>query len=134
MPTALLNGVELFYEVTGRGDQLVLTHGSWTDGNGWSAAVDTLADRYEVVTWDRRGHSRSQDGQGPGSRAEDAADLAALIDHIGDRPVHLAGNSYGTGAIRTSRHLCRSRTLASCNPHRRMGIPLDRLPPTSLRR
>lgn len=96
MPTALLNGVELYYEVTGTGDDVVLTHGSWTDADGWSAAVDALADQYRVVTWDRRGHSRSKDGEGPGSRAEDAADLATLIDHVGDGPVHLVGNSYGS--------------------------------------
>ncbi len=101
MPTALLNGVELYYEVTGAGDHIVLTHGSWTDGDGWSAAVDALAGRYQVVTWDRRGHSRSQDAAGPGSRAEDAADLAALIGHTGDRPVHLVGNSYGSTVVLT---------------------------------
>ena len=59
-----------------------------------------LAERYEVVTWDRRGHSRSQDGDGPGSRAEDAADLAGLIEHLGE-PVHVAGNSYGAAVTLT---------------------------------
>ena len=95
MATAQLNGVELYYEVAGSGPRLVLTHGSWTDGSGWAPAVPALAERYEVVTWDRRGHSRSQAGDGPGSRAEDAADLAALIEHVGGGPVHVAGNSYG---------------------------------------
>jgi pimeloyl-ACP methyl ester carboxylesterase len=90
-----LNGVELYYEIVGAGPRLVLTHGSWTDGSGWAPAVESLAERYEVVTWDRRGHSRSGSGDGPGDRAEDAADLAALIDHLGGGPVHVAGNSYG---------------------------------------
>jgi pimeloyl-ACP methyl ester carboxylesterase len=58
--------------------------------------VAALADRYEVVTWDRRGHSRSESTAGPGSRAQDAADLAALIDHLGGGAVHVAGNSYGS--------------------------------------
>ncbi len=75
--------------------RLVLTHGSWTDGSGWAPVVGVLAGRYEVVTWDRRGHSRSGSGPGPGSHAEDAADLAALIEHLGGGPVHVAGNSYG---------------------------------------
>ena len=95
MATAKPNGVELYYETVGAGPRLVLTHGSWTDGSGWAPVVGALAGRYEVVTWDRRGHSRSESGAGPGSRAEDAADLAALIEYLGGGPVHVAGNSYG---------------------------------------
>ena len=95
MATTRVNGVELYYETTGTGDCLVLTHGSWTDGSGWDRAVGALAERYQVVVWDRRGHSRSQAGDGPGSRAEDAADLVGLIEHVGGEPVHVAGNSYG---------------------------------------
>lgn len=95
MATTTVNGVELYYEVSGTGDCLVLTHGSWTDGSGWEPAVDRFAERYQVVVWDRRGHSRSQAGESPGSRAEDAADLAGLIEHVSGGPVHVAGNSYG---------------------------------------
>ncbi len=95
MATTMVNGVELYHEISGTGDCVVLTHGSWTDGTGWDRAAARLAERYEVVVWDRRGHSRSQAGDGPGSRAEDAADLAGLIEHVSDEPVHVAGNSYG---------------------------------------
>ena len=95
MATARVNGVELYYETTGTGDCLVLTHGSWTDGTGWDRVVPGLAERYQVVVWDRRGHSRSQAGDRPGSRGEDAADLAGLIEHLGGERVHVAGNSYG---------------------------------------
>jgi pimeloyl-ACP methyl ester carboxylesterase len=101
MATTMVNGVELYYETTGTGDCLVLTHGSWTDGTGWDRVVAGLAERYRVVVWDRRGHSRSQAGDGPGSRAEDAADLAALIEHVGGEPVHVAGNSYGSNVTLT---------------------------------
>ena len=75
MATAKVNGVELYYETTGTGGCVVLTHGSWTDGTGWDRVVPGLAERYQVVVWDRRGHSRGQAGDRPGSRAEDAADL-----------------------------------------------------------
>lgn len=90
-----VNGVKLYYETVGAGEPIVLTHGSWTDGTGWAPSLDALAERYEVVTWDRRGHSRSQNADHPGSRSEDAADLAALIEHLGTGPVHVVGNSYG---------------------------------------
>jgi pimeloyl-ACP methyl ester carboxylesterase len=54
MATTMVNGVELYYETTGTGDCLVLTHGSWADGTGWDRVVAGLAERYRVVVWDRR--------------------------------------------------------------------------------
>lgn len=106
MATGLVDGVELYYEATGSGDCLFLTHGSWADGTSFAPAVELLAERYRVVAWDRRGHSRSQDGQGPGSRAQDATDLAGLIELVADGPVHAVGSSYGgnvTFALATTR-------------------------------
>jgi pimeloyl-ACP methyl ester carboxylesterase len=98
MATANLNGVELYFERIGEGERIVLTHGALTDGRTWRALTDLLRDRFEVVAWDRRGHSRSKDGRGPGSVRQDADDLAALIQHLGAEPVHLVGNSSG-GAV-----------------------------------
>ncbi len=99
MPSCDVDGVELYYESRGKGERLVLTHGSWTDASSWDPSLELLADRYEVVVWDRRGHSRSQVGVGPGSRAEDTADLAGLIERRGHEPVHVAGNSYGAVVV-----------------------------------
>ena len=45
MATTTVNGVELYYETTGIGDCLVLTHGSWTDGTGWDRVVGSRAPR-----------------------------------------------------------------------------------------
>jgi pimeloyl-ACP methyl ester carboxylesterase len=101
MATARLNGVALHYDAIGSGECVVLTHGSWTDATGWGDAATRLAERYRVVTWDRRGHSRSEGGDGAGSRAEDAADLAALIEHVSDAPVHVVGSSYGASVTLT---------------------------------
>lgn len=107
MSTTSVNGVQLYHESTGTGERLVLTHGSWTDGSGWSPAIAALAGRgaleglYEVVTWDRRGYSRSTPGDHPGSRDEDAEDLAGLIAKLGGGPVHLVGNSYGAIIVLT---------------------------------
>jgi pimeloyl-ACP methyl ester carboxylesterase len=87
-------GVRIYYEVHGSGEPLFLTHGSWGDATAWQGVIPRLANTFEVVVWDRRGHHRSADGEGPGSLREDAADLAALIEHIG-RPGALV---YGTSA------------------------------------
>lgn len=95
MPTEILNGVRLHYDVAGSGDTVILTHGSWGDGDGWLPTVEVLSRTHRVVTWDRRGHSRSEDGDGSGSIAQDVDDLTALIEHVADSPVHVVGNSYG---------------------------------------
>jgi pimeloyl-ACP methyl ester carboxylesterase len=95
---AHINGVDLYFEVHGSGDTVLLTHGSWGDATGWQAVVPGLVERYEVVIWDRRGHSRSSDGRGAGTIDDDAGDLAALIEYLDRQGAHVYGSSSG-GAV-----------------------------------
>lgn len=95
MSAARINGVELFYELSGSGEPLVLVHGSWGDHHNWDAVVSTLAESFRVLAFDRRGHSTSERPAGQGSVFEDADDLAGLIDELGLAPAHVAGNSFG---------------------------------------
>ncbi|MEU8513796.1 alpha/beta hydrolase [Kitasatospora sp. NPDC048722] len=95
MPRARVNGVELYYQLTGDGDPLVLVHGSWGDHFTWMPVLPALAERFRVLVYDRRGHSRSERPPGQGSRAEDEDDLAALVEELGLAPAHVAGNSFG---------------------------------------
>jgi pimeloyl-ACP methyl ester carboxylesterase len=91
-----LNGVELCIESSGdSGPPLVLVHGSWGDHHNWDAAVQRLARIFHVTTYDRRGHSASQRLDGQGRIRDDVDDLAALIEHLGVAPSHVAGNSFG---------------------------------------
>jgi pimeloyl-ACP methyl ester carboxylesterase len=95
-----INGVVLHTQTTGSGDLLVLVHGSWGDGDSWAPVVEPLAERYKVVTYDRRGHSRSEEGDQPPGRHDHAADLAALVETLGG-PAHLVGNSSGASIALT---------------------------------
>jgi pimeloyl-ACP methyl ester carboxylesterase len=95
VPVKRINGVRLFYEVSGTGEPLVLVHGSWGDHHNWDAVVAGLSESFEVVAYDRRGHSRSERGTGQGSVYEDADDLAALIEALASGPAHVVANSYG---------------------------------------
>lgn len=96
MPTATVNGVRLFYELTGEaGPPLVLVHGSWSDHHGWDRVVPALAERCRVLTYDRRGHSQSDRPAGQGSADQHGADLVALVEHLGLAPAHVAGSSFG---------------------------------------
>lgn len=96
MPIAPINDVQLFYELSGRGEiPIVLVHGAWASHHTWDAIVPTLAEPFRVVSYDRRGHSQSERPPGQGSIREDVADLATLIEHLGLTPAWVVGNSYG---------------------------------------
>src|SRR5262245_58370806 len=95
MPIEVVNGIRLRYEVAGSGEPLVLVHGSWGDHHNWDAFAPLLTDRFEVVRYDRRGHSDSECPPGQGSVTDDVADLAALIERLGNGPAHVVGNSFG---------------------------------------
>lgn len=96
MTIADMNGLRLFYEITGTGPiSLVLVHGSWASHRSWDAVVSRLAESFRVVTYDRRGHSDSERPGGQDSVREDVADLAALLEHLGLAPAFVAGNSFG---------------------------------------
>lgn len=67
-----MNGVNLYYELHGRGEPLALVHGSWADATSWRFVVTGLAEFFRVLVYDRRGHSRSERPESQGSFEEDA--------------------------------------------------------------
>lgn len=116
MTTAEVNGVRLHYERSGAGEPLVLVHGSWVDCRVWDRVVPTLARSFEVVAYDRRGHSRSPGPPGQGSVLDDVEDLAALIEQLGAGPAHVAGTSLG-GSIALRLAAGRPELLRSVAAH-----------------
>ncbi len=116
MPFADTNGVQLHYQRSGAGEPLVLVHGSWVDGRIWDGVVSLLSGSFEVVTYDRRGHSRSSCPPGQGSVRDDVEDLAALIDLLGLAPVHVAGASLG-GSIALRLAATHPELLRSVSAH-----------------
>lgn len=96
MATAYVNGVRLFYQLSGTGEvPVVLVHGSWDCHQDWDLLVPLLADSFRVLTYDRRGHSASERPPGQGNVREDVADLAELMEHLGLAPAWVVGNSFG---------------------------------------
>ena len=95
MPEAEVNGVRIYYELEGSGEPLVLVHGSWGDATGWALVMPALAESFQVLAYDRRGHSRSERPDGKGSIHEDGDDLAALIEALDLAPAHVVASSWG---------------------------------------
>ena len=100
MPISQVNGVRIFWEMAGEaGDPLVLVHGSWGDHQNWASVVPALSRSFRVLTYDRRGHSRSERPAGQGSVRDDVADLIALSEELGHAPAHFVGNSFGASIV-----------------------------------
>jgi pimeloyl-ACP methyl ester carboxylesterase len=100
MSLTRINGVRLFWDLRGAsGDLLVLVHGSWTNHHNWDSVVPAFERSFRVLTYDRRGHSESERPLGQGRVEEDVADLAALVEHVGWGPAHIAGNSFGAAIV-----------------------------------
>lgn len=96
MPLREVNRVRLLVEESGSGDPLVLVHGSWEDRQAWTLIEYGLARDFRVVSYDRRGHTGSEDSAEPGSRRDDEDDLAGLIETLGLAPAHVVANSFGS--------------------------------------
>jgi len=98
MPVNQINGTPIAYAVAGPRDAgtIVLVHGSWNGRHIWASVVERLADEYQVVCYDRRGHGDSEASPAAGTVHDDVADLAALIEATSaGRPAYVVGNSYG---------------------------------------
>lgn len=85
MPTARVNGAELFYEEFGTGDPLLLIHGMLETGRTYAKATLACSTAYRVIVPDLRGYGRSLPRPRtfpPDFYERDAADLAALLRHL----------------------------------------------------
>ncbi len=117
MPRAAVNGVQLYYEVHGRGPAVVFAHGAGGNHMSWWQQVPVFARRYRCVTFDHRGFGLSGDGpDGPGPAAF-VEDLRALLDHLGIQETFLVGQSMGGWTCMgfTLAHPQRVRALVMAN-------------------
>lgn len=90
-----VDGARLYHEVRGSGPAVVLV-GNPMDADAFASLADVLAEDHTVVTTDPRGIHRSQVDAAVDVTAEvRAADLAALIEHLGLAPSIVVGSSGG---------------------------------------
>ena len=95
--TLKVPGATIYYEVVGSGPVLLCISGGPTDAGVFADLQERLSDRYTVVAYDQRGHSRSPLDGPP----EDipvslhADDAAAVITAVSDEPVCVFGSSGG---------------------------------------
>jgi pimeloyl-ACP methyl ester carboxylesterase len=121
--TLKVPGATLYYEVRGAGPVLLMICGGIYDAAGYAGLADQLADGYTVVTYDRRGNSRSP-LEGPPERqrievhADDAHRILTAVGVTGNEPADVFGNSSGAeiGLELAARHPEQVRTLVAHEP------------------
>ena len=97
MPAITINGINLYYEEQGAGEPVLFIHGLGSSGQDWELQAAAFSPHYRVITYDLRGHGRSDKPAGPYSMTQFAGDAAALLQSLGIASAHVVGLSLGGG-------------------------------------
>ena len=91
------DGVRLYYETYGDGETLLFIHEFAGDHRSWHPQVRHFARRYRVVVYGARGYPPSDVPADPAAYGQYRAvdDALAVLDAVGTRRAHVAGNSMG---------------------------------------
>lgn len=93
---APVNGLEIYYEIYGEGEPLVLLHGSFmTINSSYGALIPELAKSNKVIAVELQGHGRTADIDRPFTYPNFADDVAGLLDHLGFDKATILGYSLG---------------------------------------
>ena len=98
MPTARINGINLYHEAHGEGPAVIFLHGSGGNHVIWWQQVGYFSERYKVVTVDLRGFGKSDEGTGGPDALQFPADVIGLMDHLKIEKAVVVGQSLGATA------------------------------------
>jgi 3-oxoadipate enol-lactonase len=95
MPKLHTRDIDIYYEITGEGEPLLLIHGLGSSTQSWQMQIPVFSAYYKVVTFDLRGHGRSDKPLGPYDISMFAADTAELMKSLRLPSAHVVGFSLG---------------------------------------
>lgn len=96
MPTAVVNGVNLYYEINGAGPWLLQVPGAVSGHEGYAAVTPGMAEHYRVIDYDPRGYGASDRPEQRYTFDVWAQDMVGLLDAIGVDTAHVHGGSMGS--------------------------------------
>jgi len=93
---AVVNGLNIYYEIHGEGFPLVLIHGGGSDIYvTFGRVLSAFAKSHQVIGVDMQAHGRTPDRGVPTSFEQDADDIAALLEHLDIKQADVMGFSNG---------------------------------------
>jgi pimeloyl-ACP methyl ester carboxylesterase len=93
--TVRINDMQMYYEVVGEGEPVVLLHGFLETGCMFKPFVDDLSSHYRLIVPDLRGHGGSTNPSGDFTMRQSARDVLALLDYLALDTVKAIGVSTG---------------------------------------
>jgi pimeloyl-ACP methyl ester carboxylesterase len=93
-----VNGMQMYYEVSGQGDPLVVIHGAYMNIPSMGAIIPRLARTHTVYAVELQGHGRTTDIARPITYPNLADDVAAFMDSVGLAKADVFGYSMGAAA------------------------------------
>lgn len=94
----LVNGMRMYYEVSGQGEPLIVLHGAYMNIPAMGAIIPRLARTHKVYALEFQGHGRTTDLDRPITYPHLADDVAAFMDAVGLQKADVFGYSMGAGA------------------------------------
>jgi pimeloyl-ACP methyl ester carboxylesterase len=92
---ASVNGLEMYYEIYGTGEPLIVLHGAYMSIPSMGEIIPRLAETRQVIAVEVQGHGRTADVDRPFSYEQMADDVAALMGEIGIEQADIFGYSMG---------------------------------------
>ena len=113
MPTVKVGDLDMYYELHGEGEPLVLIGGLANDLSEWEWMVQRCAETHRVLAFDNRGAGRTGKPDIPYSIEMMAADTAGLMAALDIGGATVLGVSMGGKSRWRSRSTIRSSSFAS---------------------
>ena len=95
MPSVNVGNINIYYEVHGKGEPLVMICGASATTEAYSMLVPFYSKNHQVILFDNRGTGRTDAPDIPYSIDMMATDLAGLLDFLEIQSAHIYGQSMG---------------------------------------
>jgi pimeloyl-ACP methyl ester carboxylesterase len=92
---APVNGLQMYYEIHGAGEPLLLLHGAYGTIDLWGPILTTLAERRQVIAVEQQAHGHTADIDRPLSYEQMTEDTAALMRYLDIEYADIFGYSMG---------------------------------------